>query len=254
METEGLSNLRVKTELGLGNERYEKVREELLDDGIIKKYAGRGGGIRLTRKGEKEKTETDETISSVQREQDLYEPFISFLERQAEEDEVDTVCCATHSLRARGRWQNPDVTQITIERYHYLRKFRVRVTTYELKQFPRWDVGAIYEAASHHRFSHQSIVVLEWPRGAHFSLTDPTYRLDQLSRECQRYGVGLATLEPWYSSHWLNIRIEPRPYRPTDEAVDLWLDYVLSRNAKASSQFESAMESVQKKLGVNNQL
>ena len=52
-ETEGLSNLRIKTELNLTDERYAAVREELIDDNLVEKYVCQGGGIRLTRKGEK---------------------------------------------------------------------------------------------------------------------------------------------------------------------------------------------------------
>ena len=52
-ETEGLSNFRVRTEIGLGDDRYEKVRDELLEESLIEKYVCNAGGIRLTRKGER---------------------------------------------------------------------------------------------------------------------------------------------------------------------------------------------------------
>ena len=63
-----------------------------------------------------------------------------------------------------------------------------------MKQFLHWSVDAVYEAASHHRFSHAAWVVLEWPKGLDSSLTDPTYKLAQFTTECQRFGIGLATL------------------------------------------------------------
>jgi hypothetical protein len=71
------------------------------------------------------------------------------------------------------------VTRIVIEYYPNLRKTQVTVATYEVKQFPYWNVSSAYEAAAHHRFSHEAYVVLEWPNGVDFSLTDPTHKLDR---------------------------------------------------------------------------
>jgi hypothetical protein len=237
--SEGLSNLRVRTELGLADERYQKARSSLLDEGLIEKYVCRGGGIRLTRKGERQVPRPEDVPkSTVAEEADLYEPLAGFLRRQADEDGIEAVICTTHALRVRGQWQNPDVARIAVERYPRLHSMRVVATTYEVKQFPKWDVAAVYEAASHHRFSHEAWVVLEWPNGVEFSLTDPTYKLDQIGRECQRFGVGLATLHPYYSSYRLRPRVDPMPQAPEDGDVEAWLDYVLSRNPDAERDFE----------------
>lgn len=143
-----------------------------------KRYVVRGGGIRLTRKGERESPAYDGQSSAVGGESELYKPLVSFLEAQADEDGLQAVVCSTHSLRARGQWQNPDVTRVAIEYYPNLRKMQVTVTTYEVKQFPHWSVDAVYEAASNHRFSHEAYVVLEWPKDLDFSITDPTYKVD----------------------------------------------------------------------------
>lgn len=246
-DSDGLSSQLVKTELNLSSDRYDSVIGELIADKLVEKYRCRGGGIRLTKKGENAKTEQIEAISSVGKESQLYDPFVKFLRSAAEENEALDVICPTHALRARGKWQNPDVTRISIEHYRYLRRFRIHVTTYEVKQFPRWDVGAVFEAASHHRFSHQSYVVLEWPKKEilPFSLADATYRVDQIARECQRHGVGLATIEPHYSSYRFHERLAPKPILPTDADVDAWLDYVFSRLDTSRSEFEEAIETAQ---------
>jgi hypothetical protein len=80
-ETEGLSNIRIKTELNLSDDRYPTVREELLRDNLVEKYVCHGGGIRLTRKGEKEKPSYDGEASMIENEAALYTPFIAFLEK-----------------------------------------------------------------------------------------------------------------------------------------------------------------------------
>jgi predicted transcriptional regulator len=242
IDVDGLSNVRVKTELNLSDDRYQNVRQKLIDEGMVEKYVCYGGGVRLTKKGEKEITVEIDIESSVEKESDLYDPFLKMLQLQIEEDESKVVVCPTHSLKARGQWQNPDVTSIEIESYKYLRKQRVVVTTYEIKQFPRWSVGAVYEAASHHRFSHQAYVVLEWPKDVEFSILDTKYKLNQLSRECVRHGVGLATLEPYYKSYRLHSRLEPKPFAPQDEAVDSWLEYVFSRLDHQRRDFEKMMQ------------
>src|SRR5690242_14390543 len=51
--TEGLSNVRIKGDLKLSDERYEIVRQRLLAKKLVTKYACRGGGIRLNPKGDK---------------------------------------------------------------------------------------------------------------------------------------------------------------------------------------------------------
>jgi hypothetical protein len=150
--------------------------------------------------------------------------------------------CVTGRARARGQWQNPDVTRIAVERYHRLHANRIVVTTYEVKQFARWDVSSVYEAASHQRCSHEAWVVLEWPNeGIEFSLTDPTYRLDQLARECQRFDIGLATLHSYYSSFRLRPRIDSVPHTPGDEDIERLLDRVFSRYSTAEKEFENLM-------------
>jgi hypothetical protein len=67
-ETEGLSNIRIKTELNLSDDRYATVRDELIQNNLAEKYQCRGGGIRLTRKGEKESPSYDSAGSAIENE------------------------------------------------------------------------------------------------------------------------------------------------------------------------------------------
>src|SRR5262249_41148832 len=63
-DTTGLSNLRIKTELGLGDDRYTAIKDELLENKLVEKTQGRGGGLRLTKKGERESPDFDGFKSS----------------------------------------------------------------------------------------------------------------------------------------------------------------------------------------------
>ncbi len=241
VETEGLSSARIKVELNLRDDRYEEVRTELIEEGLVEKYVCRGGGLRLTKKGEREVKPVYETESSVSKEHELYAPLVDALLRETPE----SLAFDTASLRKRGKWQNPDVTQVTIEVYPYLRRHRVLLTTFEVKQWASWDVNAVFEAASHARFAHEGVVVLEWPERS-FSLSDP--RVGQVIRECQRFGIGLATLEPYYTQYRLHTRLDAGRKEPSDTEVEEWLDYALSRNDDAMKRFKEMMNEVDKRL------
>jgi len=239
--TEGLSNARIKVELDLGDERYEVVRSALIEDGLAEKYVCRGGGLRLTRKAEREVTPEYEAESSVEKEQDLYAPLVEAIHH----DSPESLAFDTASLRKRGKWQNPDVTEVSIEVYPLLRRRRVLLTTYEVKQWGIWDVNAVFEAASHARFAHEGFVVLEWTDGG-FALSDS--RLANMVRECQRFGIGIATLEPYYSRYRLHVRLEAVSKKPLDADVEEWLDYALSRRKEAMERFVNLMDESEKRL------
>lgn len=240
-EGEGLSNARIKAELGLGDDRYETVRSGLIDEGLAEKYVCRGGGLRLTKKGEREITPEYEAVSSVDREADLYAPLVDALHRE----NPDSIAFDTASLRKRGKWQNPDVTQILVEVYPHLRRRHVSLTTFEVKQWGYWDVNAVFEAASHARFAHEGFVVLEWAEKA-FSISDP--RLVHIVRECQRFGIGIATLEQYHTRYRLHVRLDAEVKSPDDSDVEEWLGYALSRRADALERFDALMNDSAKKL------
>jgi hypothetical protein len=230
-----LSNPRIKSELNLTDERYEEVRATLLDKGLVEKKVGYGGGIRLTSKGEREVAPEGSVVSTVDRETDLYPHVIDALQRDFPSD----IVFDTGNLRKRGRWQNPDVTQISIDIYPRLRKRDVIITTFEVKQWGRWDVNAVFEAASHARFAHEVFVLLEWP-AANLPFTEGG--ATQIMRECQRFGVGLATLVPYYKRYRIHTQLEAASRRPADADVEDWLEYSLSRDSDASKRFDEEMK------------
>lgn len=234
-ETNGSSNLRLKVELDLSDERYELVRAELLAEGIVEKYVCRGGGLRLTASGDRQVSTETESRSPVTKEKELYDPLVGALLKEA----PDSIAFDTASLRKRGKWQNPDVTQVFIDVFPRLRRLSVSIATFEVKPWGMHDVNAVFEAASHARFAHRGYIVLEW-RDNEFSLSDPG--LDMIVRECRRFGIGIMTLDSHYS-HWrLHPRLEPAPTRePGDDEVEEWLDYALQRREDAEKAFNKLM-------------
>lgn len=242
-ETEGLSNSYIRSELNLTDTRYGEIKKSLLDEGAVAKYRCRGGGIRLTPEGEASiPIVEDGPLSTVKYEKDLYAPLVQYLEQQSKEDEIVSIAINTANLRTKGKWQNPDVTQITLEKYPYLRASELIVKTFEVKQWGRWDVGVAFESAAHRRFSHEAVVVLEWPNGNDFSLTDPTYKIDEISRECRRFGLGLYTLRPYYKAYRLHTHIQPIRHTPTKSDTESWLEYIFDRMPDALIGYKKLFE------------
>lgn len=232
------SHARLRTELNLTDKKYGNEKGKLLNEGLVKPYQCRGGGIQLTNLGyDAEKSTQSAGKSSVEKEDNLYKPLVEYLEKQAEEDGVTSMSIDTSALRNRGKWQNPDVTQVTIEHYPYLDKREIVVTTYEVKQWDRWDTQVVFEAASHLRFSHYAVVVLEWPNDVQSSLTDPTFKIDEIVRECQRFGVGLSLMKPYYRSFRIHEQLEAPPNTPTLDELEFWLEYVFSRKEQARKHY-----------------
>ena len=111
------------------------------------------------------------------------------------------------------------------------------VTTYEVKRYGDTDVACVFEAASHASFAHQAYVVLEW-LGA-FDISD--VRIAQIVAECQKFGIGLSTLEQHYRSYRVNERIVPAPVKvPLDRDVEEWLEYVFDHDDDAKQAFQAA--------------
>jgi hypothetical protein len=105
----------------------------------------------------------------------------------------------------------------------------------------------VFEAASHSRFAHEGYLVLEWVE-KDFSIDDP--RLDQVIRECRRFGIGLMTLEKHYSSYRIHTRLEAHRREPKDNDVEAWLDYALNRRSEAEKEFNALMIATSKQLAV----
>jgi hypothetical protein len=86
---------------------------------------------------------------------------------------------------------------------------------------------------------------MEWIENA-FSIDDP--RLDQIVRECRRFGIGILTLEKYYASHRVHVRLEADRKEPKDNDVEVWLDHALNRRSDAEKRFNDLMIATSKQL------
>lgn len=229
------SNRRIRSELNLSDDRYAKIRQKLLEDGLIEKVKGQGGGVQLTRLGMRTKA-LPEAVSSVSAEKDLYDPFVNILQDESKENEEPALVIDTSALRRSGKWSNPDVTKISVRKFPILKSHKILLTTYELKQWKRWNVDSVFEAASQRRFSHEAYVVLEWAKG------EDVVGLEDMLSVCGRFGVGLITLHTYYTSYRYKVQLDAQKHVPTEDYVEEYLSYVFERDASAYQSYSDLCE------------
>ena len=225
------SNQQVRSKLNLTEGRYREIKNQLIEKGLVEKFRCRGGGISLTLKGSS-KNAAPNAKSAVGSESDLYDPFAVALRNEAKENEENAIVLNTSALRKSGKWSNPDLTKISVRSFPIIRTNKVHLTTYELKQWGRWNLEAAYEAASHSKFAHQSYVVLEWAKDF------PVEGLDGLMQVCGRFGVGLMTLQPHYKKWRHEVQLEAVETMPSDDFIEEFLGYVLNRQ-NGSSEYNA---------------
>lgn len=226
------SNRYIRSTLNLSDERYASIRQELLDESLVEKVRGQGGGVQLTRQGLKEEA-LGQASSSVPNEKALYTPFVKVLDAEAQENEEPALVVDTSALRKSGKWSNPDITKISIHKFPILRTHKILVTTYELKQWGRWNIESVFEAASQQRFAHESYVVLEWAKGV------DVVGLDELLAVCSRFGVGLLTLHPYYSGYRYDVHLEAQKHAAAEDDLEEFLGYVFEKNPAAKQSFDA---------------
>lgn len=226
-----VSNRNVRSTLRLSDERYSKIKEELLAEKLIEKVTGQGGGVQITNKGMKEKTLPD-AVSSFRNEQALYSPFVATLNDESKENGEAALVIDTSALRKSGKWSNPDVTKVSVRKFPILKTHRIQLTTYELKQWKRWNIDSVFEAASHRRFANEAYVVLEWAKG------EEVVGLEEMIAVCSRFGVGLLTLHPYYSTFRYITQLEAEKNSPAEDYVEEYLGYVFEKYDAFRADYE----------------
>lgn len=226
------SNRYVRSTLNLSDERYANIRQELLDEGLVEKVKGQGGGVQLTRQGYKQ-VALPEASSSVPNEKALYAPYVDVIKAESEENEEPALVIDTSALRKSGKWSNPDITKISIRKFPILRTHKILVTTYELKQWGRWNIDSVFEAASQRRFAHEAYVVLEWAKG------EDVLGLDEMVAVCSRFGVGLLTLHPYYKGYRYDIQLEAEKNNASEDYLEEYLGYVFDKYPGAKEEYDA---------------
>ena len=161
--------------LGWSEEEYWRLREKLLEEGLIIRGRGRGGSVILV---EEENTESNsknedpvsgaiETLAA-EKESDLYEPCLTVLrEKWAQERNLHDVHVEITASQGRkktgGIWTRPDIAAISVRTFTHWPGRIFDIWTFEIK--PRWqfNVTGVFEAAAHSRSATHSYAMFQLP-------------------------------------------------------------------------------------------
>lgn len=223
-----VSNARLRRELGWKDDQYWRVRNELIDLGILIRGGGTGGSVyRFIEDGDadeenEEDASNDDEVSPrratnhiYEREADLYAPIKRILEKDWAKDQgLDAffVEITAHKRKRSnvGRWSHPDLAVIGDRRFKHTGQRVFDIFTFEVKFSGAWDITAIYEALAHGRCATYSYAFFYY-----VNLDANSERiLESCTKEAQRHGVGLIlTNDPSSYEAW-EIKVEPRRSNP----------------------------------------
>ena len=233
LEEGGMSNQALKTALSLADVRYKDVKQQMIDKNLLEVYRARGGGVKLTPKVAEQVRSNNvrnKEVGSNLSELELYEPFISSLDSEINENDENAETINIAHFRQRGKWTNPDVVKMSVDFYPLQRIQKLYITSYEIKKWRSWNIESVFEAASHKKIAHQSYLVLEWVKDEPYEISE------HFQQTCVRLGVGLMIMRPYYTSFRHEIKIPAETHNPiesdVEEFLEMWLDKDLSAKLK----------------------
>jgi len=235
LEAEGgsLGRRDILEALGMSQDRYAQVAQDLVNAGRVTKNRGRAGGLsllatlaplrRTARRGQE--PSSGSLIPEPPQERELYAPFTKYLERTAKDnDESRSVIINTYATR-KGKWETPDLTEVRVTPFPMIGQWELRVATYELKRQDSWSIESVLQTATYAEFAHESWLVVpssddsDWVE--HFS--------KRVVDKAGSFGIGLATFDA--ASRTLQKHMTPQRMIPDLGRMHEWLEDVIDRLA-----------------------
>lgn len=105
---------------------------------------------------------------------------------------------------------------LTVSKYEFLPQKYLGLSTIEVKRYADIGLPAVYEAASHSKYAHQSYLVFEWLEEIEFAKSGEDAL--RLIREAERFGIGLVQMKRGDDGVWRFLHIlEPEVRDPSPE-------------------------------------
>lgn len=207
-------------------------------EGVIILGRGRGGTVRL-----KEGTEEAELKlpGGVRDEFDLYGPLKDWFDKFWGPDYKSPdfyICKITGPpkghKRKSGKWSRPDISVVTVATSEFfIPPKTLEVTTVEVKRYSDVSVVAVFEAASHGKFGHQSYVAVEWLGSEDIDKSDDPLA-EALFKEARRFGVGVIQMRPKGDGGWdIDERLEPDRLNPDPRDCSQFIEENFEEQARA---------------------
>lgn len=234
-----LSNAALRFRLGWEEDKYEKIKIELCEDGQILRGKGKGGTVSLVTataqfENSSEFTMNTEIEESITRELDLYEPMQIVLQRDWKKR---TALYEFHVERTAhlgkrdtgGSWSRPDLVVVGTKKYEFLKDRLFELHTFEIKPHTDVTIKGVLEALAHRESATRSYVAYH-TNGNEFTTFREHSRITQLAA---RHGVGvIAVKRPDDFSAWTEI-VPAQRANPDLDSLESFIKDALSPEAKS---------------------
>jgi len=219
-------NKALREKLGWADDKYFRVRQSLIEEGLVEVGGGKGGSVHLLGNLSNEQTVSADESQVPESEKDHYSHVVKKLERQLKQDFKDAVIEQTaHQGRKAtgGKWSRPDILALTVQRFEYVVQDEFILRSYEIKRGDVVDTDAVAEAAAHQRVAQLAYLVIV-PHGDAKGIFDPTnIKRRTVEKECLKSGVGLILIPDYKSDSEIEVAVEPRPnnidYRDVNSTI-----------------------------------
>jgi len=206
----GAGNKTLREKLGWKEEKYFKVRQALIEEGLVEVGGGKGGSVHVLGDKEGEAEQADEFLEP-EYEKDHYLQVVGKLEKQLKQDFQDAVVERTAHQGGKltgGKWSRPDILALTVQRFEYIVQDEFISRSYEIKRGDVVDTDAVAEAAGHQRIAQLAYLVVV-PHGDNKAIFEPTYiKRRTLERECLKTGVGLILIPDYKSESDIELAVD----------------------------------------------
>ncbi|WP_428534254.1 hypothetical protein [Rhodopila sp.] len=203
-------NKTLRENLGWQEEKYFRVRKNLVEEGLVEIGRGKGGSVYLLEDPLDEVSEPTNKFQTLKFEKDHYPLVVEKLEKQLKQDFQDAVVEQTaHKGSAPGgKWSRPDVLALTVQRFEYVVQDEFILRSYEIERSDVVDTDAVAEAAAHQRMAQLSYLVIV-PHGDSKSIFDSTnVKRRAIERECLKSGVGLILIPDYNLSSEIELAVD----------------------------------------------
>lgn len=232
-----VSLLRQLEQRGWSEDKFWRVRDHLLDEGLLLRGKGKGGSVRrvVAELSGASLPSPPKVQPKATSELSLYEPLKKVLEAdwiremRIEQDQIHFEITACQGRKATGgTWTRPDISAVSVRTFQHLPNKYLDIWTFEVKTQESLDVTAIFETAAHASRATRSYALLQVPG-------EPSARdsevLERCEREADRLRVGLITFTNTSDFATWETRVEAPRIDTNPEALEEFISQ-LSDEAK----------------------
>ncbi len=192
------------------DDRYWRVRNQLVDENVIEKGRGYGGSVTLKASVVPEEKSSESTtdigIEATQRiaERDLYEPIhrvlsSAWVKDQGFDNSVVEITAHQGARNTGGTWTRPDVSVVAVKSFVFFPETVFDVVTFEVKPADDITVSGVFEAMSHREASTQAYVIYH----ADDELFEQAPEATRIIEVAKRYGIGvIVATDPRNYDEW----------------------------------------------------